>query len=205
MDPHYRVVFFGSARIKEGDREYQDVFTMARGIGKLGFDVVTGGGPGIMMAANAGHKSGLSTSHSIGLNIKLPFEQKENKYLDVVKEFDRFSERLDTFMSLSDVVVVASGGVGTLLELFYTWQLVQVKHLCETPIILFGDMWTGLFKWLRTEVLPRKLFRQEDMHNLFHMNDCDKVIEFISRCHNDRLKLDHICVNYEKYRVEFSI
>jgi len=204
MDPHYRVAIFGSARIQEGDQEYKDVFTIARGFGKLGFDVVTGGGPGIMLAGNAGHKSGMSNSHSIGLNIKLPFEQQENNYLDINKEFDRFSERLDTFMSLSDVIVVATGGIGTLLELFYSWQLIQVKHMCETPIILFGEMWEGLLRWLNEEVLPRKLFNKEDMRNIFHMNDCEKVVEFVKKSHEDRQKMDHICVNYDKYRMEFS-
>jgi len=204
MSPHYRVAIFGSARIQQGDQEYKDVFAMARGFGKLGFDVVTGGGPGIMLAGNAGHKSGMSNSHSIGLNIKLPFEQQENKYLDIKREFDRFSERLDTFMSLSDVIVVATGGVGTLLELFYSWQLIQVKHMCETPIILFGEMWGGLLQWLTRDVLARNLFNKEDMRNIFHMSDCEKVIEFVKKSHEDRQNMDHICINYDQYRMEFS-
>jgi uncharacterized protein (TIGR00725 family) len=137
MDAHYRVAIFGSARIKEGDQKYNDVFNIAKGLAEGGMDVVTGGGPGIMQAANAGHKSASKGTHSIGLNIKLPFEQDDNKFLDIKKDFDRFSNRLDAFMSLSDAVVVATGGIGTILELFYTWQLVQVQHLCETPIILF--------------------------------------------------------------------
>ncbi len=205
MDSHYRVAIFGSARIKEGDKVYKDVFTIAQGFGKLGFDVITGGGPGVMLAGNAGHKSGMTDAHSIGLNIKLPFEQTENQYLDIKKDFDRFSERLDTFMSLSDVIVVATGGVGTLLELFYSWQLVQVKHMCETPIILFGEMWTGLLQWLNDDVLSRGLFDKKDIHNLFQINDCDKVVEFVKMIHEDRQNMDHICVNYDKYRMEFSI
>jgi len=204
MDPHYRVVIFGSARIKEGDEEYKDVYKIAKGLAESGFDVVTGGGPGIMQAANAGHKSVESDSHSIGLNITLPSEQEANKYLDIKKEFDRFSGRLDAFMSLSDAVVVATGGIGTLLEFFYTWQLIQVKHICETPIILYGEMWTGLIKWMRAEVLSRKLFDINDMHNIIHIRSAEKVVSFIRQVHEDRSSMEHVCVNYDKYRVEFG-
>ena len=101
MDAHYRVAIFGSARIKAGDKEYQEVFSISKGLAEAGFDIVTGGGPGIMQAANSGHKSVSSDTHSIGLNIKLPFEQHDNKYLDIKKDFDRFSDRLDTFLGCS--------------------------------------------------------------------------------------------------------
>ena len=119
MDAHYRVAIFGSARIREGDPVYRDIFEIAREVAECGFDIVTGGGPGIMQAANAGHKSVLTETHSIGLRITLPFEQETNKYLDIKKDFERFSSRLDTFASLSDVIIVAPGGIGTLLEFFY--------------------------------------------------------------------------------------
>ena len=204
MDAHYRVAIFGSARIKEGDQEYQDVFTIASGLAELGLDVVTGGGPGIMQAANAGHKSTSEETHSIGLNIKLPREQESNKFLDIKKDFDRFSNRLDAFMSLSDAVIVATGGIGTILELFYTWQLVQVQHLCETPIILFGEMWGPLLEWMENDVQKRGLFDPKDMHNLFHINTAEKVIEFISKVHEDRRKMEHVCVNYNQYRIEMT-
>ena len=204
MDTHYRVSIFGSARIKEGDQEYQDVYAVARGLAEAGLDVVTGGGPGLMQAANAGHKSASNGTHSIGLNIKLPFEQDANKYLDIKKDFDRFSDRLDTFMALSDAVIVATGGIGTLLELFYTWQLVQVKHLCETPIILFGDMWGPLLEWLQTDVQSQGLFDPKDMSNLFHINCAEEVVGFIRKVHEDREKMEHVCVNYDQYRTELT-
>lgn len=131
MDSHYRIALFGSARIKEGDRTYREVYTVARGLAEAGFDVVTGGGPGLMMAANAGHKSASHGTHSIGLNITLRSEQQANKFLDIKKEFHRFSDRLDAFMSLSDAVVVSTGGIGTILEFFYALQLIQVTHVCR--------------------------------------------------------------------------
>lgn len=204
MDAHYRVVIFGSARIKEGDEVYNDIYRIAKGLAQSGFDIVTGGGPGIMQAANAGHKSAASNSHSIGLRISLPFEQETNKYLDIKKDFERFSGRLDAFMSLSDAVIVAPGGIGTVLELFYAWQLIQVHQMCETPMILYGDMWETLLKWLKTEVLTRGLFDSNDMHNIFHITSADKVVSFIRKVHEDRARMEHVCVNYEKYRMELQ-
>ena len=204
MDTHYRVAIFGSARIKEGDLIYKDIFFIAKGLAESGFDIVTGGGPGLMQAANAGHKSVKSDTHSIGLNIKLPAEQKANKYLDIKQEFHRFSARLDQFMSLSDAVVVATGGIGTLLEFFYAWQLTQIRQICETPIILYGSMWTTLIKWLENEVMAKGLFNSRDMKNIFHITSAEKVVEFIRKVNKDRSKMEHICVNYSKYKVELE-
>jgi uncharacterized protein (TIGR00730 family) len=204
MEAHYRVVIFGSARIKEGDPLYDDVYFLARELALFGFDIVTGGGPGLMQAASAGHKSVKSDTLSIGLNIKLPRRQPTSKYLDIKKDFDRFSSRLDTFMSLSDAVIVAPGGIGTLLELFYSWQLVQVHEVCETPIILYGELWTPLVEWLRNEVLKRGLFDPQDMHHIFHLTSVEKVLRLIKKIHQDRLGMDHVCENYNKYRVELE-
>lgn len=204
MDPHYKVAIFGSARIREGDRDYQDVFSIARGLAEAGFDIVTGGGPGLMQAANAGSKAAASGTHSIGLNIRLPHEQEANAYLDIKHEFPRFSTRLDTFMALSDAVVVAPGGIGTLLELFYAWQLVQVEHICDTPIILYGEIWTNLLLWLETEVLPRGLFQKHDMHMIFHVIEPDQVVDLVRKVHQDHLREEHACKNFSKYRIELQ-
>ena len=204
VDEHYRVAIFGSARIEEGDKIFQDVFAIAKGMAEQGFDIVTGGGPGLMLAANSGHKSAGSAMHSLGLNIRLPHEQLANPYLDINQDFDRFSDRLDTFVSLSDVVVVCPGGIGTLLELFYAWQLVQVKHLCETPIILFGEMWSGLLDWLKNDPLEKGLFDHRDMNRIFHLKSADEVVQLVKKIHADRSKVEHVCHNFEKYRVEFK-
>jgi uncharacterized protein (TIGR00730 family) len=202
MEPHYRVAIFGSARIREGDRDYRDVFSIASGLAEAGFDIVTGGGPGFMQAANAGTKSVSGGGRSIGLNIRLPKEQHANSFLDIKHEFNRFSGRLDTFMALSDAVVVAPGGIGTLLELFYAWQLTQVEHICETPIILFGEMWSGLLSWLETEVLSRKLFEKQDMHTIFHVMEPVHVVGLVKKIHEERARTEHVCVNFSKYRLE---
>ena len=204
MEPHYRVTIFGSARISEGDEAYRDVYEIARGLAAEGFDIVTGGGPGLMQAANAGSKSVVNGGQSIGLNIKLPHEQQPNPYLDIKEDFERFSGRLDAFMAMSDAVVVAPGGIGTLLELFYSWQLVQVQHLCETPIILFGEIWTSLLLWLETEVLPRNLFERKDMHAIFHVMEPSEVVDLIVKIHKARSEMPHVCRNFNKYRLDIG-
>ncbi len=204
MDLQYRVAIFGSARIQEGDKDYKDVFDIAKGLAESGFDIVTGGGPGLMQAANAGTKSAHSLSRSIGLNIRLPREQNPNDFLDIKEEFSMFSNRLDAFMALSDAVVVAPGGIGTLLELFYAWQLVQVERICETPIILYGEIWTNLLVWLEHEVMERKLFNKSDMHMIFHVTEALNVVALIKQIHADRLTEEHACRNFTKYRAELA-
>ncbi len=205
---HFRVAIFGSARIKKGDPRYKIVHNLAEKLGERGFDVVTGGGPGIMQAANSGHHKGRKKSkqknkdsHSIGLNIKLPLEQKEGKHLDVYKNFDRFSSRLDTFMSLSNVVIVAPGGIGTLLEFFYTWQLVQVKHICDTPIILLGSMYEGLLDWIKKQPLKKKLMSKEDMNNIFNAKRQSEVLKVIDKLYEDHKEGKHVCHNFQKYKM----
>ena len=118
-DHHFRVSIFGSSRIKKSDKIYNEIYHLARMLGEEGIDVVTGGGPGLMEAANSGHKAGSreSRAHSIGLGITLPKIQKFNNSLDYQKTFSRFTGRLDKFTLLSNAVVVAPGGVGTTLEL----------------------------------------------------------------------------------------
>lgn len=203
MAAHYRVTIFGSARIKPGDREYEDVFRIAQGLAAFGYDVVTGGGPGLMQAANAGHRSVETGGLSIGLNIRLPHEQLPNPFLDIKREFDRFSGRLDTFMALSDAVVVAPGGIGTLLELFYCWQLVQVGHICKTPIILFGEVWRPLLRWLNEEVLTRGLIDATDLEGVFHVKESPQsVVDLVRRLERDRTGSGEVCVNYRKYRID---
>ena len=160
---HFRVTIFGSARIKKGDTRFNQVKSLAKMLGEKGIDIVTGGGPGLMQAASIGHNLGMKISkkesHSIGLLIKLPREQKTAEFLNIKKEFSKFSNRLDDFMELSNVFVVAPGGIGTTLELFYTLQLIQVKQTCNVPVILLGNMWAPLIKWLEKYPIKNKLMK----------------------------------------------
>jgi len=201
---HFRVAIFGSARIKEGDKRYNEIYRLAKLIAADGHDIVTGGGPGIMEAANKGHKEGRKRTdiHSFGLNIMLPKEQMANKHLDVRKEFERFSERLDYFMYLSNVVVVAPGGIGTLLEFFYTLQLVQVKHICNIPIILFGKQWPELIEWIEKWPLKKKLINEEDLNVVFLANNYMDVMKVIKTVYNEFRKGDKdFCINSDKYKL----
>ncbi len=176
----YRVSIFGSARIKPNTAEYQQVYDLAFQLAKHGADIVTGGGPGLMEAANRGAKEGSSDSRSFGLAIDLPFEADSNSHLDVKYHHQKFSSRLDEFMRISHAVVVTPGGIGTTLELFYTWQLLQVKHIKDRPIILLGSMWKGLIRWLEEGPLKENLLDKEDMGKLLFVEsvaDAIKILE----------------------------
>ncbi len=165
----FRVTIFGSARIKQNDPIYKQVFALAKNIGQHGFDIVTGGGPGLMEAANAGHEAGDKgdMSDSIGLMIKLPWKTKKNKHLEIKKKFNKFSNRLDNFMALSSVVVAVPGGVGTTLELLYTWQLTQVKHMPPIPIILIGKMWRPFIEWIKKYPIKKGLINKSELSNIY--------------------------------------
>ncbi len=183
---HFRVAVFGSARIKPESKYYKEVYKLAKMIGKKGIDVVSGGGPGIMDAANKGHEDGKKEgkknngTHSFGLTIKLPMEQKDNKHFDMKKDFQQFSARLDYFIQLSNAVVVATGGVGTLLEFLYTWQLIQVEKIYDIPIILLGDQWPPLMEWVRKGPLKHHLLNEEDLDSIYVVKDAEEAFKIIN-------------------------
>ena len=173
---YYRVSIFGSARIKPNTEEYMEVYDLAKKLAKNNADIVTGGGPGLMEAANAGAKDGSSKSKSFGLHVDLPFETTPNEHLDITYHHKRFSSRLDEFMRISHAVIVTPGGIGTILELLYTWQLIQVSHISERPIILVGKMWTGLLEWMKLEPLNKQLIDKSDFNNIKIVQNVDEVI-----------------------------
>ena len=176
---YYRVSIFGSARIKEGTFDYTQVYDLAKKLAQNKTDIVTGGGPGLMEAANAGAKDGSSDSKSFGLHIDLPFETTPNEHLDVTYHHKKFSSRLDEFMRISHAVIVTPGGIGTILELLYTWQLIQVQHISERPIILLGGMWEGLVEWMKSEPLKKNLISKNDFKNIIIVKDVDEAIEIL--------------------------
>ena len=176
----YRVSIFGSARIKPDTKEYKGVYTLAKELAENGADIVTGGGPGLMEAANAGAKEGSSSkSKSFGIRIDLPFEATPNDHLDIKFYHKRFSSRLDEFMRISHAVVVTPGGIGTLLELLYTWQLIQVNHISARPIILVGDMWNGFFDWIKSEPLKAQLLDKSDLDNIIIVKNVHEVTKLL--------------------------
>ena len=176
---YYRVSIFGSARIKEGTSDYTQVYDLAKKLAQNKTDIVTGGGPGLMEAANAGAKDGSPDSKSFGLHIDLPFETTPNEHLDVTYHHKKFSSRLDEFMRISHAVIVTPGGIGTILELLYTWQLIQVQHISERPIILLGGMWEGLIEWMKSEPLKKNLISKNDFKNIIIVKDVDEAIEIL--------------------------
>lgn len=202
----FRVAIFGSSRIEHGDVIYEDVKKLASLLGESGIDVITGGGPGLMRAGNEGHKTGKekngNDSASIGIGVALPWHQKFNDSVEYKEMFNRFSGRLDEFMLLSNAVVVAPGGLGTILELFYTWQLVQVHHICNIPIILMGDMWEGLLQWIKNEPLAKNYLDKIDYEMVFHVKTPEEALKIINDTYTSfKLGGKDFCLNYEKYKV----
>jgi uncharacterized protein (TIGR00730 family) len=149
----YRVTIFGSARVRPGTFGYEETKRCAAELARLGCDIITGGGPGLMQAANEGAASAPERAHSIGIRVDLPFEQSVNAFVGQAYEHRTFFTRLHQFVLTSDAFVVAPGGIGTVLETLMIWQLLQVRHLDDTPLILVGKMWPGLVEWARTAML----------------------------------------------------
>jgi uncharacterized protein (TIGR00730 family) len=152
---NYRVTIFGSARIEPATPAYDGVRKLAAALTDMGCDILTGGGPGLMRAANEGaHSSNpRSLRRSVGINIELPFEQEINPFVTQAFTHRTFFSRLHHFMIASDAFVVVPGGIGSLLELALAWQLLQVRKLYNTPLILVGRMWADLVEWARTSML----------------------------------------------------
>jgi len=153
-DGRYRVTIFGSARIDPGQQEYEDVRRLAERLSRAGCDIVTGGGPGLMQAANEGSLRGdpNDQTRSVGIRVALPFEQGANPFVESLYTHRTFFTRLHHFVRMSSAYVVMPGGLGTALELLMVWQLLQVNHLAEVPLILVGEMWGELLDWARRQM-----------------------------------------------------
>jgi len=176
------VSIFGSARTDSSDDFYNLTTQIAKDIVKLGFGVITGGGPGVMEAANKGAK--LALGSSVGLNIKLPFEQHDNPCIDEDKslDFDYFFVRKVMFMKYSKGFVVMPGGFGTLDELFEAITLIQTKKSEKFPIILVGSsFWTKCYSWIKDELLIKYEYISKNDLDLISIVDTSKeVIEILS-------------------------
>src|SRR6516165_8913996 len=164
----YRVTIFGSARARPGTLAYEEVKRLAAALAELGCDIVTGGGPGLMQAANEGAAAAKAPerNRSVGIRVELPFEQDVNPFVEQAFEHKTFFTRLHHFVLTSDAYVVSPGGIGTVLELMLIWQLLQVRHLHDTPLILVGKMWGDLVEWARTHLVTSNpaLASPEDMN-----------------------------------------
>lgn len=178
----FRVCIFGSARTRPDDPVYQTVHRLTSMLAALNIDIVTGGGPGLMEAANlAVREAHNGVSQSIGLTIQLPRSlELANKHLDIKSEHQRFSSRLDEFMRLSHAVVVAPGGIGTLLELMYVWQLIQVGMVERRAVILLdSSLWGGLLEWMKQEMLGRHLVSPQDFDCLYCVDTPEEALPYV--------------------------
>jgi len=153
---NYRVTIFGSARLKPATPAYNAVKKLAAELTKMGCDIISGGGPGLMQAANEGaHSIEKAMYRSVGIRVELPFEQEVNPFVGHAYEHRTFFSRLHHFMIVSDAFIVVPGGIGTLLEMSLAWQLLQVRKLYNTPLIVVGKMWAELIEWGRRSMLRK--------------------------------------------------
>ena len=151
----YRVTVFGSSRTHAGHWVYEEVKEMCSALSAMNCDIITGGGPGLMQAANEGAQlAGTEQGgQSVGIRVHLPFEQEVNPFVEQAFEHATFFTRLHHFVLVSDAYIVAPGGLGTVLEAMMVWQLLQVRHLFDTPLIFAGPMWRGLVEWASEKML----------------------------------------------------
>lgn len=182
------VSIFGSARTKEDDKYYQLAEDLAYKITQHGYGVITGGGPGIMEAANKGANRG--GGKSVGLNISLPFEEYSNPYIDRNKkiDFDFFFVRKVMFVKYAQGFVVLPGGFGTLDELFEAITLIQTKKIGKFPIVLVGkEFWGGLVEWIKNSLLQNGMIAEKDL-DLFHLVDTsDEAVKIINEFYTQYL------------------
>jgi len=184
----YRVTIFGSARVEPSHWVYAAVRDTAAELTRLGSDVVTGGGPGLMQAANEGVRLADpdgNRQQSMGIRVELPFEQDVNAFVTHAYEHKTFFTRLHHFVLVSDAFIVTPGGIGTVLEMLMVWQLLQVRHLHDTPLILAGRFWDGLLDWAKTVMLRPDvgLISPEDLNIPRVFPDGPSIVEAIREHH----------------------
>ena len=186
----YRVAIFGSARAQPGTPVYEAVKRAAAAFTAMGCDIVTGGGPGLMQAANEGAASAGLEGRSFGIRVELPFEQDVNPFVEHAFEHGTFFTRLQHFVIASDAFVVVPGGIGTVLETLMIWQLLQVRHVDNVPLILVGKMWKGLVDWTADSMLdPRvPLASPEDIHIPQCLETADEAIAVVRGLHEQWLR-----------------
>ena len=184
----HAVSIFGSARTPADDPHYILARAVAARVGALGFDIITGGGPGIMEAANRGARE--AAVRSIGLNIELPHEQTVNQFLDLSLRFRYFFVRKLMFIRYASAFVVFPGGFGTLDELFEALTLIQTGKIRHFPVVLAGSQhWSGLETWIRARVLEAGMVTPEDVELLTVSDDPDEIADLIAAGRRRQLQI----------------
>ena len=177
---HPAVTVFGSARAKKGDQLYKTAYELAKVLARNGFNVITGGGPGVMEAVNKGAKE--EGARSVGINIELPYEQKPNPYITVPLSFKYFFVRKVMFIKYAIAYLVLPGGFGTLDEVFEAITLIQTNKIRPFPVILVGsDFWASLVGWMREHMLERGMISKEDLDIFRIMDDPEEIVSYIKK------------------------
>jgi uncharacterized protein (TIGR00730 family) len=180
------VSIFGSARVREGADVYEEARATARAFAEAGFAVVTGGGPGVMEAANRGCKEGGGLS--VGFNIQLPFEQAMNAYCDLGLTFDHFHVRKVMFVKAAEGFVIFPGGFGTQDELWEALTLRQTHKIGDFPIVLFdSDYWDEMLDWVRDEMLDDGLISEEDYAGMLRADDPEEAVRLVVSHYDKRV------------------
>lgn len=174
------VTVFGSARSQKGDELYDKTYGLAKLLGKNGFNVITGGGGGVMEAANKGAKD--AGAKSVGINIELPFEQKPNPYANVRLSYRYFFVRKVMFLKYAVAYIVMPGGFGTLDEFFEAVTLIQTKKMRPFPVILYdSSYWKGLIDWMKEQMLSHNRILKEDLDIFKIMDDPQEIVDYVKR------------------------
>jgi uncharacterized protein (TIGR00730 family) len=174
------VSVFGSARVGPRNRDYRDARRLGQALARSGLGVITGGGPGIMEAANRGAKE--AGGISVGCNIELPYEQSINPYVTLGIEFRYFFVRKTMFVKYAEGFVIFPGGFGTLDELFEAVTLVQTGKIKRFPVVLYrSSYWSGMIDWLRREVVASGMVAEEELDLLIVTDDVDEIVDVIER------------------------
>jgi len=183
--PKPAVTIFGSARVPEGHRAYAEAREVGRRFADAGFTVVTGGGPGVMEAANRGAREGGGLS--VGFNIVLPHEQHSNPYLDIEVVFEHFYVRKTMFVKAAEGFVIFPGGFGTLDELFEAMTLIQTGKILDFPVVLVDEeYWRGLLDWIRDPLLAEGMISPEDWDNLHVTDDPEEAVRLVVTAYEKR-------------------
>ncbi len=179
------ITVFGSARVEEGNPVYEEAREVGRRLVGAGFAVVTGGGPGVMEAANRGAQEGGGIS--VGFNIELPHEQHENPYLDISMTFDHFYARKTMFVKAAEGFVIFPGGFGTLDELFESLTLIQTGKVLHFPVVLFdSDYWRPLLDWIEQRLLVDGMVSPEDVALMRVTDDPGEAVATVVDCYERR-------------------
>src|SRR5258708_5784774 len=194
---HRSVAIFGSARTKPDDPMYASAVETARLLAKAGFGIITGGGAGIMEAANKGAQEGGNLS--IGCNIELPFEQDHNPHLDIAVDFRYFMVRKTMFVKYSNAFIIFPGGFGTMDELFEALTLIQTRKVNHFPVILSGSKyWEGLINWIRDSMLSTEKISPEDADLLQLSDDPEEICKLVRDAYQEANRLEKEDPDHDK-------